>query len=443
MARVDRLQRTELEAAVGQAPPSPIGRSIGPSQTPDEVRALARLGFAELRGASGGIGAIHGAIAGRVFAAVGRSSVVVRLAHESIANRVCAGIGSGFSRVGQLADEALGRSGRRAPRALSPTALGGGLLGVLDGLIGDQLERDQSDLQEPMAVRVDGRVVDCDRPAVALSFPGATGRLAVFVHGLMGTEFPWRWFAGESGETYGTRLSRDAGFTPVYIRYNSGRHVSENGRSLAELLERLVAAWPIEVEQVALIGHSMGGLVARSACWYASEDGGAWVRHVRHTVSLGTPHMGAPLARAVHHASAGLDRWPETRPIAHFLRRRSGGIRDLRQGSLVDEDWNDCDPDSLEAVACKEIPLLEGVTHCFVSATIMRNERHPLSRLVGDCLVLQPSASGYSRTRRIPFEAEYGVHVGPADHLALLNHPAVYERLREWLSSDPVRIPAG
>jgi len=290
-----------------------------------------------------------------------------------------------------------------------------------------------------MAVRVDGRIVPCERDAVARAFPGATRRMVVFVHGLMGTEFPWRWFAAENGGTYGTRLARDLDLTPVYVRYNSGRHISENGASLAELIEQLVAAWPVDVDEVALVGHSMGGLVVRSACCQASEAGAGWVGRVRHVVSLGTPHMGAPLAQAVHYASAGLYAIPEMRPVAGFLRRRSGGIRDLRHGSLVDSDWRDCDPDALRVAACREVPLLDGATHCFVAATIMRRDSHPLSRIVGDCLVLQPSASGRSRSRRIPFEAEYGMHLGPAHHLALLNHPVVYERMRDWLSTPPRR----
>jgi hypothetical protein len=151
-------------------------------------------------------------------------------------------------------------------------------------------------------------------------------------------------------------------------------------------------------------------------------------------VSLGSPHMGAPLEQAVHVLSAGLAALPETRVFANFLRRRSGGIRDLRQGSLVDEDWAGCDPDALRAAACAEVPLCEGATHCFVSATVTRSARHPLGRLLGDVLVLTPSASGRSRTRRIPFDEEYGMHVGGAHHFALLNHPAVYEKLRSWLA---------
>jgi hypothetical protein len=146
--------------------------------------------------------------------------------------------------------------------------------------------------------------------------------------------------------------------------------------------------------------------------------------------------MGAPLAQGVHWATAALNALPETRPLATFLRRRSAGIRDLRQGSLVDADWLDRDPDALRAEACEEVPLLEGATHCFVAATVTGNPRHPVARLVGDCLVLESSASGRSRTRRIPFETEHGVVLGGTHHIALLNHPAVYEKLRDWLADS-------
>ena len=146
--------------------------------------------------------------------------------------------------------------------------------------------------------------------------------------------------------------------------------------------------------------------------------------------------------RESRHASFVVDITAETRPFGAFLRRRSSGIRDLRQGSLVDEDWQGRDPEMLRAAACREVPLLDGATHCFVSAAVTRGERHPVGRLVGDCLVLVPSASGRGRTRRIPFRAEHGAHVAPAHHFALLNHPRVYENLRDWLATAPRELQA-
>ena len=381
----------------------------------DELQALARLTFEELGGAAGGIGQVHRAIADRAFGAAG--SGAPRAIHDAIAGGVYAGLRGAAGLTAAVAGAAVAGRGR----SLSVTPRGAAVLAVLNGLRGDALEREGSDLAEPMCIRVDGR------PVAPADFPDAGPRVVVFLHGLFETEYAW------GSDSYGSRLARDVGATPVYVRFNTGRHISENGRSLAELLDELVADWPVPVESIALVGHSLGGLVARSAC----SVGGEWTSLVRHTVSLGSPHTGAPLESAVHYAAAALGVVPETRPFAGFLRRRSAGIRDLRSGSLVDEDWRGRDPEALRAAACREVPLLEGAAHHFVAATITSSASHPVGRLVGDWLVLQPSASGRSRTRVIGFRDEDGMHVGGAHHLALLNHPAVYEQLRAWLARAP------
>jgi len=357
--------------------------------------------------------------------------------HDAIARAVYGGVRGAAKLAGLGGDALLARRGVLEGQRLSTHPRASLGLAVLGGLRGDALESERSELVEPMSVRVDGEVVTPRRPLLAQTFPEATGRVVVFVHGLMETEGAWCLGRRARGGTYGSRLRDELGYTPVYVRFNTGRRISANGRSLSELLGVLVDQWPEEVEQLALVGHSMGGLVARSACHQAAEAGEDWVRRVRHTITLGSPHMGAPLEQVVCYASAGLCAFPETRPFGNFLRRRSGGIRDLRHGSLVDADWKDRDPDALRAEATQEVPLLEGATHCFVAATITRSPKHPLGRLIGDWLVLEPSASGRSRRRRIPFRSEHGMHLGGTNHFALLNHPDVYAKLREWLSTPP------
>jgi pimeloyl-ACP methyl ester carboxylesterase len=408
---------------------------------PDELRALVGLASDELGDATGGIQQVHRAIADRVFEHVGPIGAPVRASHDALAGGVYAAIRAGSDAIGDTADLALRAQGRRS---LSTSRRGSVALGVLQGLRGDVLEqRAGSDLQEPVSVRVQGRAIRPAPDALAAAFPRATSRLVVFVHGLMQTEFAWQRGAGETGDDYGSRLVCDLGCTPLYVRYNSGRHISENGASLADLLEQVCAAWPVGVGDVALVGHSMGGLVARSACHVACLRGHRWVRRVGQVASLGSPHTGAPLAQALHVAAAVLAAAPETRPFAGFLRRRSAGIRDLRLGSLVDEDWRGRDPDALHAAARAEVPLLDRAMHCFVAATITRSPGHPAGRLLGDGLVLVPSAWGRGRTRRIAFRAQHGMHVGATTHLALLNHPAVYEQLREWLATPPEKVHAG
>lgn len=389
-----------------------------------ELGALVRLGFSEAGRLAGGVGGLHGAIATRAWSAAGGARSPGRMLHDAISTTVYAGVRGGAELAGRGAGLAIERSGADGA-APSASARGAAAIAVVTGLIGDELERERNPLAAPMGVRVDGAPVPLERRSLAAAYPHAGTRLVVFLHGLFETEFAW----GAQGG-YGARLERDLGWTAVQVRYNSGRHISENGRSLSDLLDELTALWPVPVEELALVGHSMGGLVARSAGHAGSEAGSHWAGRVTHVVSLGTPHSGAPLAGAVHAAAAMLDRLPESRPLGAFLRRRSAGIRDLRHGSLVDEDWRDRDPDALRSAACRELPLLAGATHHFVAATVTRDLGHPLGRLVGDWLVLESSAW----PERLRLGAGEGLHIGGAHHLALVGHPAVYERLRDWLA---------
>ncbi|MGP0100581.1 MAG: lipase family alpha/beta hydrolase [Solirubrobacteraceae bacterium] len=415
------------------------GEVQGPA--PNELRALSALAFDELRSFPGAIRDMHLGIAQRAFRGVGPAGGPVKLIHDALSSRAYGAIGAGASALGRAADRAMERRGIGEQVSLSTTQAGSFGLAVLNGLIGDRLERQGSPLHQPTSARMRGARIGLDETSLRDAFPRATPRLAVFMHGLTGDEFCWSWGAEDA---YGERLASDLGYTAVYLRYNSGLHVSENGRTVAALLEELVEAWPVDVQQVALVGHSMGGLVARSAAHQAHEQDQAWVRRVRHVVSLGTPHMGAPLEQGAHRAALALHKLPETRMLGSFLKKRSAGIRDLRHGSLVDEDWRDRDPEALRAVACQEVPLLPWATHFFVSASVTRDPNHPLGRLLGDILVLKPSASGRGKARRIPFREEHGHHVGGTHHLSLLNHPEVYERLRAWLATAPeaLAIPA-
>jgi pimeloyl-ACP methyl ester carboxylesterase len=272
-----------------------------------------------------------------------------------------------------------------------------------------------------------------DSDGLASAYPDATSRLVVFVHGLCETEAAWH-IGSRPG--YGYRLREQLGYTPVDVRYNTGLHVSDNGRRLAQVLDHLVRAWPVEVEEIALVGHSMGGLVARSACHYGEASGHVWTEQLRHVFCLGTPHLGAPMEKAANAFGWALGRLPETRPFADLVNVRSAGIKDLRYGSCVEEDWCDCDPDEFLNDRCQEVPFLPNATYYFVGATLSRRADAPYGSLVGDLLVRFPSASGSGRKRRIPFEIDNGIHVGGITHFHLLNHPAVYDQLRTWLGRE-------
>ncbi len=311
-------------------------------------------------------------------------------------------------------------------------------LGVLNGTVGHYLHSAKNPLDLGMKIRFGAGYLPDEPEELARSLRTARPRVALFLHGLSATEWSWCFdgatYYGDPGASFGALLERDLGYTPLYLRYNSGRHVSENGRELAALLERVVDALPAPVEEVLLVGHSMGGLVARSACHYASLENRSWVSHVKRVFSIGTPHRGAPLEKlgALVTATLGAIDAPGTRIPARILAGRSSGMKDVRGGALVDEDWLGRDLDCFDTPQMTAIPLLPNARYYFICATVTRDPAHPLGQLVGDLLVRVPSASG-TRAEGHTFPIEVHTHGGLLHH-QLQNHPAVYEQLRKACS---------
>jgi pimeloyl-ACP methyl ester carboxylesterase len=401
---------------------------------PEEIAAFGELAGEAVAGATRQIHELHDGIARRVWRRVGPASLPVRIAHDRIA-------ASAYSAAGELTRQVVRVGAHAASMARSPDAPSiertpGGRLVVsaLNGAFGDTLVRRRNPLALRMAVRRHGRDVELTPAAIRGAFPNAKPRLAVFVHGLCETDDAWKLGAARH-VPYGHRMEIELGYTPVYLRYNTGRHISENGRDLAETLEALIAAWPTDVHEVALVGHSMGGLVARSACHYGADS--ACVAKVRHVFTLGTPHRGAPLEQAANAASVALARLPETRPLARALNIRSSGIKDLRYGYLVDECWMDQDCDAFLRDTSHEIPFLTTARHYFICATLTRESDATVGRIIGDLLVLQPSAwAHHGRGKRMRFPIEHYHHLGGANHFDLLNHPAIYAQMRRCLGSQ-------
>ena len=410
---------------------------------PDEVTDVSRLARAGLRGGTARIHELHQGIADRAFRAVGPAGRPVQVVHDAISGlsygsvRVALGLGARV--VGGVAAQ------RANGRDLDTARAGRVAQAILNGAHGDLVAREAPALAPAMSVRVSGRAVPPVTSALQPAFPDATGRLAVFLHGLTETEDSWGYGAerhhGDATVTYGSQLQRDLGLTPVYLRYNTGLHISENGRSLDALLAALVDAWPVAVQDVVLIGHSMGGLVARSALHHAgSGTTGArgWTHLVRDTVTLGSPHLGAPLERGVHRLTAQLTRLPETRPLARLLTLRSVGIKDLRRGTLVEADWTGRDLDALTPGEHTHVPLHDGARHFVVLATLSRNPAGRLADLLGDLLVTPRSATGDTGDdERLAFPPDHVHRIGGLHHFDLLDHPLIYARIRDWLVERP------
>ena len=353
---------------------------------------------------------VHGAWARRAFGLTGPASRLPRAVHDGVSGAVYAGLGAGLRGASEVL-RAADRSG--AGRRLDETPPGRVALAAVNGLIGDRLAAEHPGLAITLAVRRRGQDVPTDPGSLAEAFPDATGDLVVFLHGLGESEDAWSLRVQQTGATYGDAVA-DQGWTPVLLRANTGLPIAENGVALAGLLDDLVAAWPTEVRRIALVGHSMGGLIMRAACAVTTDAATAWTDLVSHVVTLGTPHLGAPLERGVRLGARALGTLPEAAPFGRILDYRSTGILDLRSG------------------LARDVQNLPHARYHLVAATLCGSHRHPVSAALGDLLVRYPSAVGRPRRGPEMFPDAEVLHVR-GDHFDLLNHPDVHAALRRWL----------
>ena len=318
------------------------------------------------------------------------------------------------------------------------------LLGVVNGVVGDHVRSQDNDLDLGMCFRFEDQYFGPKDVSDVLKTE-ATPKVALFIHGLAATETSWVMGAehawGAPNLHFGIKLREDFGYTPLFVRYNSGLHVSENGRVLAALIEQLYKCYPGQLEDLALIGHSLGGLVARSATHYASRELGdrpGWLDVLKHVVTIGTPHFGSPLAQAGHilTSAMGAIETPATQIIATVGRLRSAAIKDLKEGYLVDEDWQGKDPDAWLSAPRSDIGFLAGVAYIFVGASVASDPYSAVGRLVGDVLVRLPSSThSCVDSERASFAIERPV-LGGLHHLQIQNDPHVYEQIRLHLAGE-------
>jgi hypothetical protein len=303
------------------------------------------------------------------------------------------------------------------------------ILAALNGVLGDHLAATDNPLAIPMAFRHGGRALVLERFAMRSRLHGATPRLLVLLHGLCMNDLQWQ----RAGHDHGEALARELGYTPVYLHYNSGLSVSTNGRVLAQLMERLFDAWPMPIERLAMLGHSMGGLVARSALHHSAliQRGGLrWPGRVDDLVCLGTPHQGAPLERAGHGVDLLLSAAPYAAPLARLGQVRSAGIIDMRLGNIISGPAGDASTDR-----CPQVPL-PATTRCFAIAASLGPAAGSLkTKLLGDGLVPVASALGRHDKAdwRLAFADDRQAVVHETNHLDLLASAEVFGLLRQWL----------
>jgi pimeloyl-ACP methyl ester carboxylesterase len=319
-----------------------------------DARDISALGDAlaqGLHGTTSRVEEVHQALARRSFGAYGPA----RRWPEAVHDRIAASIYSAVRAVGPAAIRTgalgIGSAGATGPARDNGSAPDAGpardagpdkregspraslALGMFNGVFGDALARRRNGLALRMAVRLDGRNVALTPESLRRSFPSATDRIVVFVHGFGETDDSWRWFAQthwhDPSLNYGELLRRERGFTPIYVRYNSGRPIDDSARELSDVIEKAVVAWPVVAQEILLVGHSFGGLVARDATIQAADSGARWVSRVSHVFMLGTPRGAIIAERWTEATGRRLSSLPETKPLAHLLDTRSAALKDL------------------------------------------------------------------------------------------------------------------
>ena len=324
-------------------------------------------------------------------------------------------VGDGLDGLLAPWDAALGSAGS-SPRRDAAVA-------ALNGVLGDHLLRSGNPLAITLRLRQQGQPLDLARLADA-----APRRLLLLVHGLCMSDLGWC----RDGHDHGQRLGAALGAEPVYAWYNSGRHISDNGADLAQALEQLLQQWPNPPDELIIVGHSMGGLVARSAIEQARQAGQAWPQRLHKLVFLGTPHHGAPLERAGNWLHRVMDLSPYVAPFTRLSRIRSEGITDLRHGNLLARDWQGASRFDHRDLR-QPLPLPAGVD-CYAIASTAGGPGSAGSML-GDGLVPVDSALGRHKRQAMDLGLDkahtwvgHGIH-----HLDMLSDPAVYRRLLGWL----------
>jgi pimeloyl-ACP methyl ester carboxylesterase len=338
---------------------------------------------------------------------------------KGITGLVYRGVRGGIYLVGRAIDASLAGITAMLPDGESSPARDA-FRSAANGVYGDYLSRTGNPLAIDMSLRYRGQCIDPHDPMRAFEHRGDTppfNKLLVLVHGLCMNERQW----SRDGHDHGAALADDLGYLPLYLRYNSGLHIANNGRLLAEMLETLIGNWTTTVDEIVILGHSMGGLVARSACYHGQQAGYAWPKYLRRLVFLGTPHHGTLLERGGHGVDLAMALSPYSMPLTRLSKARSAGITDLRHGTISEGKGF--------------VPLPTGVK-CYAAAAVRAAKPSPLGeRLIGDGLVTLDSALGrHADSRRmlaIPTNRQWiGYGVG---HRELLGCAEVYAQIATWL----------
>ncbi len=298
------------------------------------------------------------------------------------------------------------------------------LLGILNGILGDYLLKQHNPIALPMVLY--------DHYG-AVHRGDVKGRVIIFVHGLCMNHLDWS--TVQNPGIPERLLSQRDQKTLLYLNYNTGRRISANGRSFANTLQELVQNNP-DITSIDLIGHSMGGLVARSALFYGKQNLHDWLDLIDRLVCIGSPHHGAALERFGFSLQEKLGRFPFVKIIGHLGNIRSCGILDLRHGSVRDDDWEHLEARiGLMDDNRKPAPLPSHIKTFLIAGTLeSENSKSKALNVIGDYLVSIKSALGEHPNPRLRLklpDSHKAVFYG-LNHFDIQFHASVAEQVIEW-----------
>jgi pimeloyl-ACP methyl ester carboxylesterase len=414
---------------------SPVSRPALPAgDAVDDWHALGDLIDVVTERLTAPVEGIHRAIGDRWFGFEKTEGPSGRATHRALTQRIYGSVRLVGSVVGAtLGTGATAISRHRTVRPLWKSPAGAEFQAAVNALWGDEFERRASPMHTGLGIRDSGGTpIASNASSLTQAFPAPTRRLAVLLHGLGKTERCWSNKENDSGSIPGFSSTLDAdGFTPVSVRYNTGRRVSDNGTALARLLEETTTNWPVPIDEIVLIGHSMGGLVARSSLHAGESAGHKWTHHVQHVVALGTPHFGSPIEKGAHIASLILEKAAVSRPLGQFVDGRSAGIKDMRHGNIHDTEHSDRGKDQSGRYVVGS--PIEGVHQHHAASVVTDKASNPFGLLVGDLVVRVDSALGRSSNSHV--EADSVRIFGGLNHLGMLHDPEVHAQISDWLTA--------
>jgi len=396
-----------------------------------DIRGIARLAAQATEGVTGIVEGVHQSVWSTMGvpggAEKGRTRGITGLVYRSVRG-VTKLVGTGVDAVLAGLEPVLDAKEPETPHRDAVFA-------ALNGVMGDHLVASNNPFAIPMTLRYRGEALNMENGPQT---PLTGGKILLLIHGLCMTDSQWRTQQGDEVVDHGEALASALGYTPIHLRYNTGLHISENGRELSVQLENMINAWPQPIEELTVVAHSMGGLLIRSAFHIAGEDALVWPDHLKTIVFLGTPHHGAPLEKAGNWVDTILTATPYTAPFAKLGQVRSAGITDLRFGHVLDEDWQGHDRFDRNPDARRVLPLPESVA-CFTVAATTEEKRSAMAdRLIGDGLVPLNSALGlHDDPRRCLAFPDSSQRIEyRTNHLGLLSSPDVTGQLVDWLDPD-------